>query len=210
MWSVPHTPSSGLCYTGARNEQQCKVLAFNEKECHVPLARLRPHASPMRLIALGISGLAILACAGCGSPVARASTPPPTHMSTSSPVSTVWPTVPSPPDCTALTPGPGSLATFPLPPGTVSHGPNGAAGAGFWIECTPSTSQQAIAAFLNTALPQAGWRQWNPQSDDARGCGTQPNDYWKWTKGGSAVGYRFTVYALPQWELVFCDLAYGH
>ncbi len=206
MWPVPHAPPSGMHYTGAREEQQRKVLAFNGKECYVRPASLRPHASPMRLIALCISGLAILVCAGCGSP----SAPPVVRASKPSPVSTAWPTASSPPDCMTATPGPGSLATFPLPPGTVSSGPNGAAGAGFWIECTPSTSQQAIVSFLNTALPQAGWRQWNPQSDDARGCGTQSNDYWKWTKGESAVGYRFTVLTLPRWQLAFCDLAFGH
>ena len=172
----------------------------------------RPHAAPVRLIVLCLASVAVLVCAGCGSPsaatAAHASTSTP--ASTATPAPTAWPTVPSPPDCTTMTSGPGSLASFPLPPGTVSSGPNGTAGAGYYIECTPATSQQAILAYLNTALPQAGWRPWNPQTENANGCGTLPNDYWKWVNGQSAVGYRFTVFALPRWELVFCDLAYGH
>ncbi len=109
-----------------------------------------------------------------------------------------------------MTPGPGSLATFPLPLHTVSSYTSGAAEAGFWIECTPSATQESITAFLNASLPQAGWRPWNPQSDNANGCGTEANDFWQWAKGDSAVGYNLSAFSLPRWGLVFCNLHFGH
>jgi hypothetical protein len=109
-----------------------------------------------------------------------------------------------------MAPGPGSLATFPLPPGTVSSGPNGTAGAGFWMECTPGMTASAIEGYLTSGLLKAGWQPWNPQTQNANGCGTEPNNYWKWYKGGAAVGYVIEPSTLPQWQLVFCSLAYGH
>jgi hypothetical protein len=72
----------------------------------------------------------------------------------------------------------------------------------------------SITNFLNTALARAGWQAWNPQTENAHGCGTEPNDFWKWSKSGVAVGWNAQTSAspytgLPFWLLAFCDLAYG-
>lgn len=104
---------------------------------------------------------------------------------------------------------PNTLANFPLPPNTVSGSPNGAAGASFHIECTPGATAASITADLNSALSQAGWRRWNPQMDNAHGCGTEPNAYWQWSRNGVAVGWDFGGSRLPMWQIAFCSLAYG-
>jgi hypothetical protein len=67
----------------------------------------------------------------------------------------------------------------------------------------------SITTFLNAALASAGWQAWNPQTEDAHGCGTEPNDFWQWSKTGVAVGWNVQTSALPFWLLAFCDLAYG-
>lgn len=159
--------------------------------------------------ALVIALLASVGCAAASGPrAAGATTPTVTAVAAVAATATAGPF-----HCASLTPGPGSLGTFPLPPGTVSSGPNGAAGAGYWIECTPAATEQSITTFFATKLPQLGWRRWNPATDNANGCGTQANDFWQWTKGegasGSAVGWQFNPPGLPQWNLVFCALAYG-
>lgn len=99
---------------------------------------------------------------------------------------------------------------FSLPPHTVWKFTSGAAGAGFFIACTLGATQATIDTFLNATLLRAGWQQWNPQTEDANGCGTEPNDYWRWSKSGTAVGWSFTGPPLPSWLLTICDLAYGH
>jgi hypothetical protein len=70
-------------------------------------------------------------------------------------------------------------------------------------------SQQAIVAYLNTALPQAGWVPVTPQNSDQIKCGLFSHDFWLWIKGDSAVGYSFPDQARPQWQLGFCSLIFG-
>ena len=183
----------------------------------MPSIRRLPHYVPLVRVAFVATSLVLLVCAGCAasgtSEGQRASTTTPISLPTvtAAPTATLIATPhPSVPNCWDLPPGPGSLATFPLPPGTISSGPNGAAGAGFWNECTPGSTEQSIVAFLNAALPKAGWQQWNPQTRDANGCGTEANDYWKWYKGDAAVGYTFIPNYLPKWMLAFCSLNFGH
>jgi hypothetical protein len=178
--------------------------------------RQRSHAitPPVRGVLVFVAAVLLL-CAGCtttGAPqVQRPSTntPFPFPTATLAPTLTPVPPLPSAPNCSDVTPGPGSMGTFPLPPGTISSGPNGAAGAGYWIECTSGATEQSIVSYLNAALPNAGWRPWNPQTQNANGCGTQANDYWKWYRGDSAVSYSVTLSSLPQWSLVFCSLSFG-
>jgi hypothetical protein len=165
-------------------------------------AQRLPRIVAVQFIAFILLGLIVVVGAGCGGTDAGVVPPSSTATSTA--------TLPTPFDCASMTPGPGTLDTFPLPPHTVSTFTSGAAGAGFWIECTPSATQASITSFLSSALPQVGWRPWDPQTDNAQGCGTEPNDFWKWAKGDSAVGYLFVMNWLPRWNLVFCSLSYGH
>ena len=181
----------------------------------MPRTRLLPGKAPVArvvLLAAGFVALVVLVCAGCASPAAALAPRATAQASTRgpSPTTTPLPTQLASPPCAEMTPGPGSLATFPVPPDTVSTGPNGAAGAGFWIECTPGMTASSIEGYLASALPKAGWQPWNPQTQNANGCGTQANNYWQWYKDGSAVGYTVVQSALPQWRLAFCALAYGH
>lgn len=163
-------------------------------------------------LTLGVALVALL-CAGCASGVsAQASAPPTATAAPTAPLTR--PTATSSAPCASIGADPGTATTlkFPLPPGTVSQILPGAAGAGFFLECTPGATQASITAYFDTALPQAGWRKWNPQTDDAHGCGTEANDYWQWAKGQSAVGWLINGPvgpALPEWMLTFCSLAYG-
>jgi hypothetical protein len=96
---------------------------------------------------------------------------------------------------------------LPLPPGTVSQILPSAARAGYFLECTPNATQDSIAAYLNKALPQAGWHKWNPQTDDAHGCGAQSNAYWQWATSKNAIGWDFRDVTLPEWRITVCSLA---
>jgi hypothetical protein len=154
--------------------------------------------------ALALIGLfAFLGLAACAPTVAvRAaptSTPVPATATTSA-------------NCSAVTTDPLSPPAhipFSLPPNTVWKFTSGAAGTGFYSACTPGATQDAIDTFLNAALPRAGWQRWDPQTENAHGCGTEPNDFWRWSKSGEAVGWSATGPMLPSWELAFCNLAYG-
>ncbi|HEX6121755.1 MAG TPA: hypothetical protein VFY89_01280 [Ktedonobacterales bacterium] len=150
-----------------------------------------------------------MGCGGASATSTTRSTSIPTPTLTSAPLPVVPTATPTSVTCDTLTPGPGALTGVPLPPHTISRGPLGAAGAGYWTECTPGATQASISTFFAAALPQAGWRQWNSQTDNAGGCGTLPNGYWQWTKGDSAIGYSFGEFALPQWQLVGCSLAFA-
>ncbi|HEY7781940.1 MAG TPA: hypothetical protein VIC85_17245 [Ktedonobacterales bacterium] len=165
-----------------------------------------------RLIAFCALGLALLACVACGSASGPQGIGGSVSAATATSTST---TTPAPFTCASMTPGPGTLGAFPVPPGTISTFLSGAAGAGFWMECTPNSTAQNITAYLTLALRRAGWSRWNPQANNANGCGTEPNDFWQWTQssstGGTAVGWRFGTpgLGLPRWSLVFCSLTYG-
>lgn len=158
--------------------------------------------------------LALIACAGCSTNSARsnAPSPSPTQRASSSqtPTQLPQPTATSESCAPSTVPGPSLPQSFPVPPQTVSVYTSGAAGAGFWIECTPSATPDSLAAFMNAALLQAGWIRWDPQTQNANGCGTEPNTFWQWVQGETAVGYNMTVIPMPRWSLAFCDLHFGH
>ena len=153
---------------------------------------------------------------GCGGVGARANaTASPAQAATTSPS----PDTPSPTptsatvivDCASISfePGSGTVLPLPLPPHTTSHMLGAAAGAGFYVECTPNATQSALVASLNVAYQQAGWARWNPATDNAGGCGTQPNAYWQWANGQEAVGWDFRDVSLPEWRLSVCALAFA-
>ena len=157
---------------------------------------------------------AALLFAGCGAVSARATathapaTQAPTATATLLPVATPARTPSA--GCAAIgsQPGMATALTLPLPPHTVSDILPSAAGAGFYLECTPGATQSSITTYLNQAFPQAGWQKWNPQTDNAYGCGSQPNSYWQWSDGKFAVGWDFQGEGLPKWHLTVCSLAY--
>lgn len=176
--------------------------------------RRAPHSLSMLI---GVGCLALLLCAGCGggrSNVALSRTPMPSVLPTIAPTFTP---LPPPPTATPVsncddvitTPGTKTTLGFPLPANTVTYMLPGAAGAGFWLECTLGATQASIIAFLNAHLPAAGWHRWNPQTDNAGGCGTEDNTYWQWVNSQDAVGWDFSHVTLPEWHLTFCDLAYA-
>jgi hypothetical protein len=164
----------------------------------------RPLQLPVVVIA---SCLAISMCAGCGS--GKAAAPAPTTAPSGTLAPTVVPTVTPVTNCADALTAPKAALSFPLPANTVTFRLPGAAGAGFYLECTLGATQASITTFLNAQLPAAGWHQWNPQVDDAGGCGTEANSYWLWVKGQQAVGWDFQAVTLPEWHLTFCDLAFA-
>lgn len=189
-----------------------RVLEYPFMEVHVSMLWIRRLAivSPRPVLTVCACLLTALLFAGCGTATARASatqTPAPTATL----VPTVTPTLTPSQKCAAIgsTPGAATAFNFPLPPHTVSETQGGSAGAGFSIECTPGATQASITAYLNQAFPQAGWKKWNPQTDNANGCGTEANDYWQWTNGQVAVGWDFNLMTMPEWHLAECSLAYG-
>lgn len=149
--------------------------------------------------------IAALLCSACASGVV-AQTRTPTVTAT-----LAAPTATSRPGCgpVGVDPGTAITPTFPLPPGTISERLPSAAGAGFLLECTPNATQASISAYLNKALSQAGWHKWNPQVDDAYGCGAQANDYWQWATSQQAIGWDFRDTALPLWHITVCSRGYG-
>jgi hypothetical protein len=158
----------------------------------------RRHRSLVYCALLAAGCLASVICAGCGISTAAATTS-----------AIALPT--TEPNCASIAAPPETKTTlsFPLPENTVSYRLPGAAGASFYLECTPAATQAAIAVFLNARLPAAGWRRWNAETDNAGGCGTEANSYWQWVKGQDAVGWDFRAVALPEWHLTFCDLAFA-
>jgi hypothetical protein len=130
---------------------------------------------------------------------------------TVSPTSTAMPTATKTPagDCPPINGDPINL-TIPLPPNTISHNiGGGAAGATYYIECTPNTTQAALVASLNAGFQRAGWTRWDPTVDNAGGCGTQANSFWQWKNGQVTVGWTFRGASLPEWTIAVCSLAYA-
>lgn len=160
------------------------------------------YRSPRVIAATGFCCFVALLCTACGNagtPATQASTT--TVAPTSTPIAA----------CASVSTAPGTATTLslPLPPHTESYSLPSAAGAGFFLECTPGATASSITVYLNTAFPQAGWRQWDPARDNAGGCGTQPNAYWQWSNGQVAVGWDFRSVTLPEWHITACSLAYG-
>lgn len=175
--------------------------------------RHRHNVALQRRRLLSIWCLVVLFVAGCdlqtttSSPPAASATPP---TATSKPVSTATATPPptattNPEDCAALIIDPGPAPDF-VPPHTISSVGNGAARAGFFIECTPNVTATYISTYVENALIKEGYRRWNPQTDNANGCGTEPNANWMWVKGQEAIEYDFTGFTLPKWSLVLCGV----
>ena len=164
-----------------------------------------------------IAGFVALFATGCGgagaqvgsiaSPAQTATASPPPK--TASPTSTSTTATVDCASSSSFEPGSGTVLSLPLPPHTTSHMLGAAAGAGFYLECTPNATQSALVSSLNAAYQQAGWTRWNPASDNAGGCGTQPNAYWQWANGQEAVGWDFRDVSLPEWHLSVCALAYA-
>lgn len=171
------------------------------------LCRLRPF-----LVTLCASWFAVVLCAGCGSmPAAGTKSPAlpsPTATTLVSPqaTSTFAPIT----RCASIT-APEAMPSIPLPAHTVSYRLSAASGAFFYLECSPTDATPAsITAFLDSKLPASGWSRWNPQTDNAGGCGTQANSFWQWVKGGVAVGWNMDgVPPWPNWTLAFCALAFA-
>ncbi len=171
----------------------------------------RPHTSHgrgMPPLAVGVAVAALL-CSACASGV-TAQAAKPTAIPTVT-ATLAAPTATSRPGCGPVGVDPGNTVTptLPLPPGTISERLPSAAGAGFLLECTPNATQASISAYLNKALPQAGWHKWNPQVDNAYGCGSQANDYWQWATSQQAIGWDFRETALPLWHITVCSRSYG-
>lgn len=183
-----------------------------------------PKLPPRLLVMLGVFSVAALMLCSCSAQSTAATQLTPTPRPTPTPRSTPTPT-PTPnaqatvtaiAACVAPPPPPG-FHPFPvLPPHTVLSGMNGAAGAGFMFECTPGATATSIARYMNTHLPEAGWRQWNPQKDTTT-CPLN-SSFWLWyqlsshpTSGenATAVGWSFTQSGVsrPEWLLVICGRA---
>lgn len=72
---------------------------------------------------------------------------------------------------------PGPLpTTIPLPPGTLvqNHGFGISGGSADYPFCTPGATQAAITAYMDAALPAAGWTRNSPQS-----CNVPPGLWYK-------------------------------
>ncbi|MGH2502828.1 MAG: hypothetical protein ACRDID_09970 [Ktedonobacterales bacterium] len=170
-------------------------------------SRVASHTPRRRAPVAFCAGVAVAAllCSGCAT---HAIVQP--HVPT--PTATLNGPTPTPrADCSTIgaLPGAATALSLPLPPGTVSQGLPSAAHADFFLECTPGATQASITAYLNTALPQAGWRAWNSQTDDAHGCGGQSNVYWQWANSQSAIGWDYRDVTLPEWRITVCSLADG-
>jgi hypothetical protein len=134
----------------------------------MPLARKTASAGAALLL-IGLVGV------GCGRPPAAVTGAPTRTPSPATPTAAI--------NCAAIpteTLVPPPQIPFALPANTVSNFLSGAAGAGFWGECTPDASSDAIDSFLDGELPREGWQRWDPRTQDAHGCGTEPNDFWRW------------------------------
>ncbi len=95
---------------------------------------------------------------------------------------------------------PGPLpTTIPLPPGTLvnKHSMGIMAGsAGFYL-CTPETTEAAITAFMNSALPAAGWMR-----NSVRACNAPS---YQWFKGKYGMDIVFDSSLFPNvWVLDIC------
>lgn len=179
----------------------------------------QPRLSLSSVLLFAAACLAALLCAGCGggSSAALSPSPMPSVLPTLMPTATPATPTPPPPTATPVTNCADAVEArdtkttlqFPLPANTVTYRRGAAAGAGFYLECTLGATQASIIAFLNAQLPNAGWHPWNPQTDDAGGCGTEANSYWLWVDSQDAVGWDFNHVTLPEWHLTFCILAFA-
>jgi hypothetical protein len=95
-------------------------------------------------------------------------------------------------------PGP-LLTTIPFPPGTlVAQRAMGIqAGSALAYLCTPGATPATITAFMNSALPAAGWMRQSVSACNA----VQGYDWYKGTYGMDMV---FKGFSPPMWALDFC------
>ena len=145
----------------------------------------------------------------------RASTPAvlsPTLTPLPSPTATLAPTTTATPVANeachtlnsipyVLLPGP-LPTTIPVPPGTVvlQHGMSYSGDATIYHLCTPKATHATITAYMEAALPAAGWRRQGIQ-----GCINQSFD---WYKGIYGFDIWFSLSDPPedpqQWQLNLC------
>jgi hypothetical protein len=94
-------------------------------------------------------------------------------------------------------PGP-LLTTIPFPPGTlVAQRAMGIqAGSALAYLCTPGATQATITAFMDSALPAAGWLRHSIPACDAAS--------YDWYKGQFGMDIVFEGFSPPFWALDFC------
>jgi hypothetical protein len=97
---------------------------------------------------------------------------------------------------------PGPLpTTMPLPPGTLvetlvmAYNPVGAV----YYVCTPGATPAAITAYMESALPAAGWTRNSPQ-----GCNVPPG---LWYKGHYGIQVVVSGFSPPEWALDITNLS---
>jgi hypothetical protein len=172
--------------------------------------RARMLRSPLWPASL-LVGLCVLT-ASCGASTPARAVPSPTPTPLPSPTATVSPTATAAPlanvDCDALNsipyvhlPGP-LPTTIPVPPGTVvlQYGFSYPGDATYYHFCTPKATHATITAYMDAALPAAGWRR---QSIHA--CNAPSYD---WYKGIYGIDLLFSLSDPPddpqQWALNMC------
>src|SRR5579884_359182 len=162
------------------------------------IRNVRSHIEPASLL-LGLCLMTL----SCGASTPATGTISPTLTPSPSPAAMVSPTA----TATAVSntvcgpnavPPPGPLpTTIPLPPGTLvnKHSMGIMAGSVEYPLCTPATTQAAIMAFMESAMPAAGWA-----TTGEKGCTGAP---YQWFKGKYGVRI-ITPITLPVWYLDIC------
>lgn len=153
------------------------------------------------LVGLGL----ITAACGASTPARGITslTPSSSPTATITPAATATATSVAVAGCTSypfLETPPGPLPTpIPFPPGTLieNRGMGIQAGSVDYGLCTPGATPAAITAFMNSALPAAGWLR-----HSAPACTGTSYD---WYKGHYGMDIVFFAYSPPDlWALVFC------
>jgi hypothetical protein len=145
----------------------------------------------------------------CGASTPALAVTSPTLTPAPSPTATISPTATatsvtnaachadSPYDPFVNPPGP-LLTTIPFPPGTLVAQRAMGIGAGSALAylCTPGATPATITAFMDAALPVAGWMR-----HSVRACNAASYD---WYKGQYGMDIVFEGFSPPVWALDFC------
>ena len=154
-------------------------------------------------------GLCLLTVA-CGASTPARGVTSPTLTPSPSPTATISPTATatsvvnaacghsSPYNPYVNPPGP-LLTTIPFPPGTLVAQRAMGIGAGSALAylCTPGATPATITAFMDSALPAAGWLRHSVSACNA-GQG------YDWYKGHFGMDIVFEGFSPPGWALDFC------